>query len=115
MTADDRARLMEAGRLAFNAGDFYEAHEHWEEVWLELDDPDHRWVQGLIQVATGLHKLHAGHARPAATLFAKALVKLADAPSTLDGIDVARAVAHATERARALAAGELPPAGPVAL
>lgn len=115
MTADDRARLMEAGRQAFNAGQFYEAHEHWEEVWLELEDPDHRWVQGLIQIATALHKLHDGHARPASMLFAKALAKLADAPATLDGIDVAGARAHATHRAAALARGELPPAGPIAV
>lgn len=115
MIPEERARLMEAGRQAFNAGEFYEAHEFWEEVWLELEDPEFRWVQGLIQIATALHKLHAGHARPATTLFAKALAKLHDAPPTLDGIDVARARAHATDRAAGLARGELPPAGPIAL
>src|SRR5262249_13857653 len=47
----DRRRLMDQGRAAFNRGEFYEAHEFWEEVWNEIDDPERLWVQGMIQVA----------------------------------------------------------------
>ena len=79
---------MEEGRQAFNRGEFFEAHEFWEEVWNEIDDPDRTWVQGLIQIATGLHKLSSGRPDVCLTLFQKALAKLADAPAVLDGYAV---------------------------
>jgi predicted metal-dependent hydrolase len=82
---DERARLMEEGRREFNRGEFYEAHEHWEEVWNEIDDPERTWVQAMIQIATGLHKLTRDRPDVCLTLLAKALRKLVDAPATLDG------------------------------
>jgi hypothetical protein len=103
-----RLRLMDEGQAAVNRGAFYEAHESWEEVWLELDDPEHTWVQGLIQVATGLHKLQQGHAGPAATLLRKAIAKLEDAPDELDGVDVAGARRIARTMLAGLEKGELP-------
>jgi predicted metal-dependent hydrolase len=90
MTADERQRLMNAGCAAFNRGEFYDAHEHWEEVWNEIDDPDRTWVQGLIQVATGLHKLARDRPDVCRTLLYKALAKLDGAPDALDGFDVRR-------------------------
>ena len=97
MTDDDRRRLMSDGRNAFNRGEFYEAHEFWEEVWNEIDDPDRTWVQGLIQIATGLHKLSRDQRAVARTLLEKALRKLGDAPAALDGFDVAQLRADATQ------------------
>ena len=44
MDEAERQRLMEAGRAAFNRGEFYEAHEHWEDVWNEVDDPERTWI-----------------------------------------------------------------------
>jgi hypothetical protein len=103
-----RRRLMADGQAAVNRGEFYEAHEFWEEVWLELDDPEHTWVQGLIQVATGLHKLHQGHAGPAITLLRKAIAKLDDAPDVIDGVDAAGARTIARTMLAGLEKGELP-------
>ena len=91
LSPEQRIEWMAKGREAWNAGEFYEAHEFWEEVWNVIDEPERLWVQGLIQVATGLHKLAAGREDVAATLFAKALVKLDGplaAPDVLDGVDV---------------------------
>jgi predicted metal-dependent hydrolase len=85
-----RERMLQ-GREAFNRREFYEAHESWEDVWNEIDDPERRWVQGLIQVATGMHKLVNGRPDVCATLLGKALAKLVDAPEALDGVDVAGA------------------------
>jgi predicted metal-dependent hydrolase len=88
MDPEERLRLMAEGRDAFNRGEFYEAHEHWEEVWDVIDDPDRTWVQGLIQIATGLHKLDRGRPDVAETLLTKALHKLDSAPPTIDRLDV---------------------------
>jgi predicted metal-dependent hydrolase len=105
---DRRLELLAAGQAAVNRGDFYEAHEHWEEVWLQEDDPQHTWIQGLIQVATGLHKLHQGHAQASTRLFERALAKLGDAPPSLDGVDVDGARRIATRMLEGLRKGDLP-------
>jgi predicted metal-dependent hydrolase len=104
MDTDERARLMEEGRRAFNRGEFYEAHEFWEDVWNEIDDPERLWVQGMIQIATGLHKLSRDRPDVCMTLLAKAMTKLADSPTAFDGyalgklkLDAAR-VYHALDR-----------------
>lgn len=39
----------------FNAGEFWEAHEAWEDLWLEADTPRRAYFQGLIQVAAAFH------------------------------------------------------------
>jgi predicted metal-dependent hydrolase len=91
----ERQRLLEEGRRAFNRGEFYEAHEFWEEVWDVIDDPDRTWIQGMIQIATGLHKLSRQRPDVCRTLLQKALAKLTDAPPTLDGYDLAKLRADA--------------------
>ena len=35
----------------FNAGDYYEAHDVLEHLWLKTDGPDHAFYKGLIQLA----------------------------------------------------------------
>jgi predicted metal-dependent hydrolase len=99
---------MDAGATAFRAGQFFEAHEHWEAVWDVADDPDRRWIQGLIQVATGLHKLARKQAEIGERLLRRALDKLHDAPDALDGLDVAGLRADAQGVADAIARGERP-------
>jgi predicted metal-dependent hydrolase len=104
----NRQELLDAGRDAYNRGEYYDAHEHWEEVWLTLEDPEHRWLQGLIQVATGFHKLVQGKSSPATTLLDRALAKLGDAPDAWEGIDVAACKRTAREMLAGLGRGELP-------
>src|SRR5271166_2458385 len=48
-------RLFQKGLEAFNSAHFYDAHEHWEEVWLETQNPEKMFLQGLIQVAAAFH------------------------------------------------------------
>jgi hypothetical protein len=73
---------MQEGRAAFNRGEFFLAHELWEELWLDLRQPLDRSkalrlrVQGLIQIAAGLHHLQGGRRRPATTLLRRGLAKL---------------------------------------
>jgi predicted metal-dependent hydrolase len=105
MTDDERSRLMAEGRTAFNRGDFFGAHELWETVWRSAAGPERRWLQGLIQVAAGLHQLACGRTAPAATLLARAAAKLVDAPETLHGVDLASVRREAARLIAALAAG----------
>jgi predicted metal-dependent hydrolase len=86
------------GRAAFNRGEFFLAHELWEDVWRELDGGERLLVQGLIQIAAGLHHLQRGRAGPAARVLARGASKLSRAPATTLPIaalarDVARLLA----------------------
>ncbi|HJZ87058.1 MAG TPA: DUF309 domain-containing protein [Polyangia bacterium] len=108
MDAAERRTLMDQGRQAFLAGQFYEAHELWEAVWDVIDDPDRTWIQGLIQIATGLHKLSRGRSDVTVTLFKKALKKLFDAPPALDGMDLDLVRADAAAVLAAIERGERP-------
>jgi predicted metal-dependent hydrolase len=70
------AQQLEQGRAAFNRGAFFEAHERWEEAWLQLAGDERLFVQGLIQIAAGLHHLQQGRPRPAARLLEKGRAKV---------------------------------------
>jgi predicted metal-dependent hydrolase len=89
--ADDCEQL-EPGRAAFNRGEYFLAHELWEEVWRDVDDAERRLcVQGLIQIAAGLHHLQQHRPAPAAGLLRKGLEKLSKRPKGFSaglGIDL---------------------------
>lgn len=58
-----------AGILYFNQGDYFEAHEVWEDLWHDATGRDRRFYQGLIQVAVGLLHFANGNARGAQRLY----------------------------------------------
>ena len=73
---EDRLGRLEPGRAAFNRGEYFEAHELWEEVWRTLDGVERLHVHGLIQIAAGLHHLQQRRPGPAAALLKKGLDKV---------------------------------------
>ncbi|HZO12421.1 MAG TPA: DUF309 domain-containing protein [Polyangiaceae bacterium] len=92
-----RRAWFERGLDAYARGEYFEAHELWEELWRdEPPEGDKIFLQGLIQVAAAMHKIIAHRQpRPAARLLGRALVKLRDAPPLHWGIDVAGLVRQA--------------------
>jgi hypothetical protein len=58
---------------AFNAGNFFEAHEIWEELWLESVGPERPLLQGLVQIAAGYAKVESGVRGGAIKLLARGL------------------------------------------
>jgi predicted metal-dependent hydrolase len=73
--------LLERGREPFNRGDYFAAHERWEEGWRETRGADRVVMQGLIQIAAGLHQLQRSRVRPATSLLRKGLAKLGTGPA----------------------------------
>ena len=53
----------------FNACDFFESHEAWEEIWTDHQGPSRKFFQGLIQAAVALHHFGNGNIRGAKKLF----------------------------------------------
>ena len=86
----ERPEFALAERL-HNEGEFYEAHEAWEQIWTdELDDDYRLFVQGLIQVTSAFHKLFVQkQPRGAAALLSRGLDKLDKYPADYLGVAVA--------------------------
>ncbi len=83
------------GVAAFNAGDYFAAHEHWEDLW--SDPPagglaDRTFIQGLIQLAVGCFHLTNDNLNGARGLLTKCLPKLEPYQPTQRGLDVAALV-----------------------
>jgi hypothetical protein len=77
-----------AGVLFFNAGDFFEAHEVWEELWAESHGDERRFVQGLIQAAVGLFHFGSGNLGGAAKLYRSSRDYMTPVGSPFWGLDV---------------------------
>jgi hypothetical protein len=58
-----------AGVALFNRGDFFEAHEVWESLWMETFGEEKRFLQALIQAAVGILHFCNGNSRGAVKLF----------------------------------------------
>lgn len=98
----------------FNAFFFWEAHESWEGLWAAK--PRHsvpaRMLQGLIQVAAALLKIHLGSLAGAAALSRDGLEKIADTADIrprLLGLDLRATIIHFTHYFRPLTQRTLPP------
>ncbi len=76
-----QTRLLEDGILLFNRGQFFEAHEVWEDAWRRARDEDEVFLHGLIQVAAGFHKLQCGQPSGTVSLLSKGVAKLAALPA----------------------------------
>ncbi len=82
------ARRLDEGILLFNRGQFFEAHEVWEDGWRAARGDEEVFLHGLIQVAAGFHKLQCGQPSGAASLLAKGSVKLAALPAGRFDLDL---------------------------
>jgi predicted metal-dependent hydrolase len=80
--------LAEGLRL-YHGGEFFAAHEAWESVWLESQEPEKMFLQGLIQVTAAFHHLQRNNPRGTALLLQAALGRLERYPARFGGISVA--------------------------
>jgi uncharacterized protein len=71
----------------FNALEFWESHEAWEELWLAAESDLDQFLQGLIQVAAAYHHLKRGTFRGGVRLFDSGLARLSKFPAEMCGID----------------------------
>ena len=116
MSKPDFAPSFLRGVAHFNAGEFWHAHEAWEELWLESESRLVDFLQGLIQLTAAYHHAKRGTLRGAARLFDAALQKLEAFDSDYCGLDRSQAIAAAARHRgwaqRRIAAGEMVPLSP---
>ena len=75
--ADPTAARFLHGLALLNAGEAFDAHEVWEELWLESGGARARFLQGMIQLAVAMHHWQARRWEAARRLLARAETKLA--------------------------------------
>ena len=49
------SELFEQGLKHFDAAEYFEAHEVWEELWHTAQGAYHPFIQGLIQCSVAMH------------------------------------------------------------
>src|SRR5579863_2947438 len=76
------------GIRLFNARQFYDAHEVWEDVWRESHGLEKRFLQGLIQAAVAFHHHSTGNVAGACSLMERGSKNLATCPAEFGGIRV---------------------------
>jgi hypothetical protein len=61
-----------AGIEHFNRGEYFEAHEVWEDLWKDCPAADRRFYQALIQAAVAIYHAQRGNRTGAERLAASA-------------------------------------------
>jgi len=108
LDSHEKDRLYQKGLEAFNSAHFYDAHEHWEEVWLETPNPDKMFLQGLIQVAAAFHHYSRANMLGTRNLLRAGLLKLDRFPEVHGGLEIEALREAVREWLTALNAGEIP-------
>ena len=88
MTLDWSCGALAEGLRCDKSEEFFLAHEHWEGVWLNCEEPEKTFLQALIQVTAAFHHLQRNNLRGAASLLRAALRRLDAFPAAFGGIEV---------------------------
>jgi predicted metal-dependent hydrolase len=108
MKVDWTEGALAEGLRLYNAGEFFNAHEEWESVWLTASEPEKTFLQGLIQVTAAFHHLQRDNRLGAALLLQAALRRLGRYSPGFGGISVNVLCDDIGEQLRLLERGEIP-------
>lgn len=76
------------GLKCYRKGEFFDAHEHWEGVWLQCAEPEKTFLQALIQIAAAFHHRQRGNPAGTRSLLGRALRRLEKYPNEFGEIGV---------------------------
>jgi predicted metal-dependent hydrolase len=85
--------LFHKGLQAFNLGQFFEAHEIWEEFWQELrlnrpDSQEFTQMQALIQISVALHLIQENRIIGAKKVLERARINISKANENILGVNI---------------------------
>ncbi len=88
----DDKKIIEAlfldGKKKFQGGNYYDAHESWEDLWSDYYVPDHKFIQGLIQLSVSFFHIQNSNLKGAKSLMKKCLEKFEMFEGTQRGINI---------------------------
>src|SRR5688500_353129 len=100
----------------FNEGEFFEAHEVWEDCWHAAYGIKYEFYQGMIQCAVALEHYRRSNPRGVVSLYDSYRKHMRDVPETFMGLDVKSFLAAMREALRpVLEADPLPGKGTIEL
>jgi predicted metal-dependent hydrolase len=76
------------GLSCYRRGEFFEAHEHWEAVWLTTNEPLKSFLQAVIQVTAACHHWQRGTPAGAVSLLTRSARRLESCPVRFGGLEV---------------------------
>lgn len=76
------------GIQLFNEGEFFEAHEVWEDCWHEAYGTKYEFYQGMIQCAVALEHYRRSNPRGVVSLYDSYRKHFRDVPETFMGLDL---------------------------
>jgi len=94
------------GLLCYRTKQFFEAHEHWEAVWLTLAEPEKTFLQAIVQISAAFHHHQRGNRIGAISLLTRSLRRLDRSPSPFCRLDVERIRQEARRWLQALQHGQ---------
>ena len=69
--AAEKEALFQKGLMEYEKGDYFEAHEAWEDLWSDYNLTDRKFIQGLIQLSVSFVHLRNGNMNGARSLLKK--------------------------------------------
>jgi len=90
------------GLACYSTAQFFEAHEHWEIVWLTLQEPEKSFLQSLVQVSAAFHHFENGNITGTVSLLRRALKRLSQCPAVFGEVEVAPLCAEINDWLEAL-------------
>ena len=102
MTQPEIEERFEEGMRLFNQGNFFEAHEVWEERWREAAGAERIFYQGMIQAAVALAHVQRGNKAGAISVYLKSSSKLTQFPALWMGIELGQFSSELTRYFEAL-------------
>ena len=91
---DNEAKLFHDGLALFNEGQWFDAHEVWEDIWHMASGDKKRFYQGLIQYAVTLEHIRRGNPRGVRCVYKTALTKFEGLSDVYMGFHIPRQLAE---------------------
>ena len=76
--------LFERGKIEYQKGNFYDAHEIWEDLWSDYYLKDRKFIQGLIQLSVSFVHLKNSNMKGAKSLLKNLKVNLWNLKACID-------------------------------
>ena len=85
---EEDKRIYHDGFRRFNEGDFFEAHEVWEDIWRSATGKQRLFYQGMIQAAVTLVHLSRGNRRGCLNVYTTCVTKFDGLPAVYMGLEI---------------------------
>jgi predicted metal-dependent hydrolase len=116
MDAELERKLYHDGIALFNAHEFFEAHEVWEDIWHMAFGTKFEFYQGMIQCAVALEHYRRSNPRGVVSLFESYNRHFRDVPKIFMGLNVEQFLSQMSQTlAPVLHANPLPQKGGIEL